>query len=135
MLSLRRQGFNPKAELMTTRPGHRFTDASLWKCGARVGRINATFPLAMVTFDRDWLRVEGVPTCDVWVDRARVSSIQPVRYLWSNGIRFVAPDGRYDGLIIWTRAGMTGELRSAGWQRRLPDRSTRRSPLTRYYLQ
>jgi|EndMetStandDraft_3_1072993.scaffolds.fasta_scaffold377988_1 hypothetical protein len=115
MLSLRRQGFNPKVEVKITRPGHRFTDASVWKCGARIGRMNASIPMAMVTFDRDWLRVEGVPTYDVWVDRTTVSFVQPIRYLWGTGIRFVTEDGRYDGLMIWTRAGMTEALRSAGW--------------------
>lgn len=115
MLSLRRQGFDPKAEVKITRPGHRFADASGWKCGARIGRLNASFPLAVVTFDQEWLRVEGVPTYDVWVDRRMVSSVQPIRYLLSDGIRFVTEDGRYDGLIIWTRAGMTEAIRSAGW--------------------
>ena len=115
MFSLRRQGFNPKVEVKITRPGHDFCDASVWKCGARIGRMNATIPMAIVTFDRDWLRVEGVPTYDVWVERTAVSSVQPIRYLWSKGIRFVTADGRYDGLIIWTRAGMTDALRSEGW--------------------
>jgi hypothetical protein len=115
MLSLRRQGFNPRAEVKAVRPGHNFTDAAIWKCGARIGRVNASIPMALVTFDRDWLRVEGVPTYDVWVDRTKVSSVQPIRYLSSNGIRFVTEDGRYDGLIVWTRARMAEALRSAGW--------------------
>lgn len=115
MLSLRRQGFNPRVEVKITRPGHYFTDGSVWKCGARIGRMNASIPMAIVTFDRDWLRVEGVPTYDVWVERTTVSSVQPIRYLWSKGIRFVTVDGRYDGLIIWGRAGMTDALHLAGW--------------------
>lgn len=115
MLSLRRQGFNPNAEVKIARPGHAFTGASIWKCGARIGWINATWPIATVTFDRDWLRVEGVPTYDVWVDRTKVSAVQPVRYLGGKGIRFVSTDGRYDGLIVWTRKGMTEALHSAGW--------------------
>lgn len=97
------------------RPGHAFTDASTWRCGARVGRINVTIPLATVTFDREWLHIEGVPTHDVWVDRSAVSTVEPVRYLWSKGVRFASGDGRYDGLIIWTRSGMTDALHSAGW--------------------
>jgi hypothetical protein len=115
VISLRRQGFNPKIEVKITRPGHQFSNPSVWKCGARIGRMNATIPMVTVTFDSQWLRVEGVPTYDVWVDRSEVSAVQPVRYLWSKGIRFVSVDGRYDGLIIWTRARMTDALRSAGW--------------------
>ena len=115
MLSLRRQGFNPNVEVKVARPGHEFADASIWKCGARIGRMNATIPMATVTFDREWIRVEGVPTYDVWVDRTKDSAIQPIRYLWSRGLRFTSKDSRYDGLIIWTRSGMTEALRSAGW--------------------
>jgi hypothetical protein len=115
MLSLRRQGFNPQVEVRITRPGHEFVDASVWKCGARIGRMNATMPMATVTFDREWLRVEGVPTYDVWVERTEVSAVQPIRYLWSKGVRFASADGRYDGLIIWPRSGMTEALHSADW--------------------
>jgi hypothetical protein len=52
MLSLRRQGFNPKVEVRITRPGRHFADASVWKCGARIGRMNVTIPMVIVTFDR-----------------------------------------------------------------------------------
>ena len=86
-----------------------------FEIGGRIGRMNAAIPAAIVTFDRDWLRVEGVPTYDVWVERTVVLSVQSIRYLWSKGVRFVTADGRYDGLIIWTSAGMTDALRSAGW--------------------
>lgn len=57
MFSLRRQGFNPKAEVQITRPGH-----------SRIRHMNTSISVALVTFDRDWLRVEEVPTYDVWVD-------------------------------------------------------------------
>lgn len=116
MLSLRRQGFDPKRDVSNQPVGHAFSeDAEVWKCGARAGRMNITIPLATVTFDRTWLRVEGVPTYDVWVERQRVVGLSRVRFLWSSGVRFATEDGRYDGLIIWTRPGMVGALTAQGW--------------------
>ena len=116
MLSLRRQGFDPKRAPSNKPSGHVFAnDAARWRCGARAGRMNATIPLVTVTFDDQWLHVEGVPTYDIWIDREVVGRVDTIRFLWSPGIRFAADAGVYDGLIIWTRGGMAEALRQARW--------------------
>jgi hypothetical protein len=54
-----------------------------------------------MTFDSDWLRIEGVPTYDVWIERARVTNIRAVGRWFSPGLIFDTTDGVYDGIIVW----------------------------------
>jgi hypothetical protein len=57
--------------------------------------------MVTVTFDSDWLRIEGVPTYDIWVECARVTNIRAVGRWFSPGVMFDTSDGRYDGVIVW----------------------------------
>ena len=74
--------------------------------------------MVTVTFDSDWLRIEGVPTFDVWIERARVTNVRTVGRWFSSGVMFDATDGRYDGVIVWVvgrREGFLDLLADRGW--------------------
>ena len=71
------------------------------RAGARVAWFNASVPMVTVTFDSDWLRIEGVPTFDVWIERARVTNVRAVSRWFNSGVMFDATDGCYDGVIVW----------------------------------
>jgi hypothetical protein len=112
----RRQGFRPETSPSNVPLRHRFDDsASLLRCGARAGRINATWPLAKVTVDGEALRVEGIPTYDIWVERSVVEEVEPIRRFASRGVRFRSGDGRYDGLILWDGRKLRASLARNGW--------------------
>jgi hypothetical protein len=116
MISLRGQGFRAAVTPSNLPLAHRFgDDASRIRCGARLGRMNATYPLALVTIDAVAVRVEGVPTFDTWVERSAVEGVVDVRFLWGRGVRFRARDGRYDGVIIWCGHRVREALAQHGW--------------------
>jgi hypothetical protein len=57
--------------------------------------------MVTLTFDSHWLRIEGVPTYDVWIECARVTNVRAVGRWFSSGLMFDATDGRYDGVVVW----------------------------------
>jgi hypothetical protein len=114
--SLRRQGFRRETSPSNVPLRHRFDDsASQFRCGARAGRINATWPLATVTVDGEALRVEGIPTYDIWVERSVVEAVEPIRWFVGSGVRFRSGDGRYDGLVLWGGRKLRASLARHGW--------------------
>ena len=70
------------------------------------------------TIDSEWLRLVGIPTYDVWIDRARVTGVRTVR-LFGRGLIFDSEDGAYDGVIIWLlhphRLAALRHLAALGW--------------------
>jgi hypothetical protein len=76
--------------------------------------------MVTVTFDSEWLRIEGVPTYDVWIERARVTNVRAVGGWFSLGVMFDATDGRYDGVVVWLlgtarRDHFLDHLANLGW--------------------
>jgi hypothetical protein len=96
-------GYRRRQQPPSIRPPHRFgSDATeVSRAGARIAWWNATVPMVTMTFDSDWLRIEGVPTYDVWIERARVTNIRAVGRWFSPGLMFDTTDGVYDGVIVW----------------------------------
>jgi len=89
------------------------------RAGARIGWWNASVPLVKLTFDAAWLRIEGVPTYDVWIRSDLVTNVRRVGRWFSPGLMFDSAEGTYDGVIVWlfrTRRNETLRLLSAfGW--------------------
>ena len=115
-------GYRRGQDPPSVRPPHSFgADAvHVRRAGARIGRLNASVPLVTITFDADWLRVEGVPTYDVWIERGRVTVVRKVgRWWFSSGLMFDSTDGAYDGVIVWLwrtkRAEAVCMLAERGW--------------------
>lgn len=115
---IKRQGFRRLAPPAISAP-HRFgDDAYVGRCGAYVHWWSASSPLGgTVTVDSEWLHLVGVPTYDVWIERARVTRVRMVR-LFSRGVMFDSEDGAYDGVILWGPPAGTVALRhlaALGW--------------------
>jgi hypothetical protein len=101
-------------------PPHRFApDAEqVERAGARLGWQNTTVPGATLTFDSDWLRIEGVVP-EVWTESAQVTRVRRVGRFFSPGLMFDTVDGAYDGVIVWlfpqTRDRAERLLAARGW--------------------
>jgi hypothetical protein len=99
---LARSGYDRRRRPPTTVPGHSFGPlaSARLRGGGRVGWSNSTWPLVTLTVDESWARMSWSP--EVWIRRADVTSVVPVRVLGSRGIRFRSQGGAYDGVIFWT---------------------------------
>jgi hypothetical protein len=75
--------------------------------------------MVTMTFDSEWLRIEGVPTYDVWIERARVTNVRAIGRWFSPGLMFDTTDGVYDGVIVWLaprrRDSVLRLLADRGW--------------------
>jgi hypothetical protein len=116
---LERQGFRRGQAPPAIRAPHRFGEGAYeGRCGVRVQSWNATHPLVTVTVDSEWLHLVGIPTYDVWIERARVTGVRTVR-LFGRGLIFDSQDGAYDGVIIWLlhheRLAALRLLAALGW--------------------
>jgi hypothetical protein len=100
---LARHGFRRTQEPPVIRRVHRWgAEALEVRCGARVQWWNASYPLAKVTVDHEWLQVAGVPTYDVWIERARVTGIRVFEArMVGSGVLFTSQDGVYDSTVVW----------------------------------
>ena len=108
---LRRQGYRNERLPPSINPEHAFDPSQTYRvrCGARIGRRNATVPLVTLRVDERWAQISvggslsffGGPT-PVWIDRSVVAAVRRVHVAFSPGIRFVTVDGRYDGVVLWT---------------------------------
>jgi hypothetical protein len=121
---LRRGGYRRGRPPPSTVPEHTFDPTDAWsvRCGARVGNWNATVPLAMLRFDRRWAQISSslpfmLGIRPVWIDRSAVTAVRQLPVTLSPGISFVTPDGRYDGVVVWTfkPATILHGLRERGW--------------------
>jgi hypothetical protein len=116
------EGYRRTQQPPSIGPPHHFgSDATeVRRAGARVAWVNVTMPMVTLTFDSDWLRIEGVPTYDVWIERARVTNIRAVGRWFSPGVMFDTTDGVYDGVIVWLfgrrRDLMLRRLADGGWR-------------------
>ena len=65
------------------------------------------------------LRIDGVPTQDVWINSNLVTSVRPVGRWFSPGLMFDSAEGIYDGVIVWLFRSRRDEtlrlLASCGW--------------------
>ncbi len=121
---LERQGYRPSRTPPSLDPDHHFdeTCSVTFRGGSRVGRGNATAPLVTLRFDDNWAHLSGGGRlfggpAPVWIDRSAVLGVGQVRLPLSPGIRFETDDGRYDGVIFWTKspAAVLGALRDHDW--------------------
>jgi hypothetical protein len=121
---LERQGYRPSSTPPSLDLDHSFDEARSvsFRGGSRVGRGNATVPLVKLRFDETWAHLSGAGrlfggVVPVWIDRSAVLGVRRVRGPLSPGIRFDSADGRYDGVIFWTKspAAVLGALRDHGW--------------------
>lgn len=85
--------------------------------GARLGLMNATWPLARLSFDRDGAVVRIGPIARATITRSSVVDVKRVRAPLGTGIRFVGRSGEYDSSVFWTFDAPTvlRELRTWGW--------------------
>jgi hypothetical protein len=106
------------------RPSHQFDDrSSSFTGGARIGAWNATWPLALLTVDHEWVRIRiriplpvFVPR-PVWIPRAAVESIERITVPLGPGVIFRTADHAYDGVIFWFfgRRKLLRRLSYYGW--------------------
>lgn len=114
---LRRSGYRAEVRPPAGDSSHRFDPQRSWhgRGGVRVGRMNATYPLARIDIDASCASIRS-PFGTITIDRTDVTGVRVIGMI-SPGIRFDSVDGRYDGLIFWTFA--TSEVLSQfhrfGW--------------------
>jgi hypothetical protein len=84
--------------------------------GARLGLMNATWPLARLSFDRDGAVVRIGPIARATITRSSVVDVKRVRAPLGTGIRF-GRSGEYDSSLFWTfdATAVLQELRTWGW--------------------
>lgn len=115
--NLGRHGFRFNARTPKGSPGHLFDPAraSTFKGGARIGLFNASPPFMRLTFDDSWAYISGMR--EVWVDRSQVTAVRAGPALFTSGVFFASDDGRYDGILFWTRypTQLLDALTTHGW--------------------
>ncbi|MGH3369976.1 MAG: hypothetical protein ACRDPR_08230 [Nocardioidaceae bacterium] len=115
-VALRRSGFRSlrrrtQEDISVSAAGRTF------RGGARLGLMNATWPLAQLCFDRDGAVVRIGPIARTTITRSKVVDVKRVRAPLGTGIRFVGRSGEYDSSLFWTfdAATVLQELRTWGW--------------------
>lgn len=115
--SLRRQGYRLRVKPPRKIPSRSFADTSEQiRVGARVGWSNVTVPLITLVFDHRWARLVGTLP-EVWIDRDAVVAVERIRGPLISGVRFASPDGRYDGIVVWSLSvdHVVARLTAQGW--------------------
>lgn len=115
---LRRAGFRKGQRPPSLNVSHEFDETALSATGgARVGRWNATFPLATLTADQAYIRIEIALMPTVWIPRDAVLMTHRVRTAGGSGVRFDTHDGQFDGVIFWTFQArrLLRKLDQLGW--------------------
>jgi hypothetical protein len=113
----RRVGFRGSAPVPALSPDHDFGPSAVeFRGGCNVGRLQATWPLATLTFDERYVRLSTPLRPPVWVPLPAVESVQPLRFP-SAGVRFVTADGSYDAVIFLTSSttALAARMAGLGW--------------------
>jgi hypothetical protein len=102
---LKDQGYRPGQTAPSRAVHHSFDPLTSMRVrgGSRVGRWNATYPVVTLSADPEWAHLSGL--VPVWISRAEVVSVRPIRSALGQGIRFDTADGVLDGVIFWTFDG------------------------------
>jgi hypothetical protein len=117
---LKRQGYRPDKAPPVRDVDHTFDPATSvrFRGGARIGRVNASAPLVVLSIDREWAHLSGIRP--LWIDRRDVLAVRTITTTLppgDNGLRFATDDGALDGVIFWTtKAPAVSEaLARLGW--------------------
>jgi hypothetical protein len=90
-----------------------------WTGGVTVGWLNAGWPMGRLQVDPDYacIGIRGRRSSAVWIPRAAVTGVKPVRTFFAPGIRFLTADGAYDGVVFWMRKRERAleALKDCGW--------------------
>jgi hypothetical protein len=111
---------------------HTFSDSAFAEIGgARVGWWHATYPLAKVTADAEWVRISlAFGIRQVWIGRAETWQIRRSSDRATSGLAFDCTDGLFDSVVWWSMSGgrAIAELAERGWPVQPPSGPLRARP-------
>ena len=79
--------------------------------------MNWTMPLVTLTFDDRHASLRGLMLIPVEIDRNFCTNVRRIGLVFRTGIRFDSTDGRFDGVIFWSRnpVAVREALGALGW--------------------
>jgi sulfite exporter TauE/SafE len=124
---LRRQGYRFEVHPPAGNTAYHFDPSTSWHArgGVRIGRFNATVPLARIDIDERCVAIRS-PWGRIVIEHSDVTDVRTIGRL-SPGIFFESVDGRFDGVIFWSFSSfrIRQALRWFGW----PDSSLAGAPM------